>query len=57
MTDNEKFALKAVLYLAANNEKMRENGFYFNRKTKETIKFDDALYAVANMIGDEDNEI
>ena len=53
-TNDEKTALKAVLYLAIRNEKLRVNGIYItdykNFANSDKIEFDKAIDIVANMI-------
>ena len=53
-TNEEKTALKAVLYLAIRNEKLRVNGIYItdykNFANSDKIEFDKAIDIVANMI-------
>lgn len=55
MTEQELLALKAVIYLAAANSKLRIGGYYYNRETKEEIAFDDALCIVSELLKSVDN--
>ena len=53
-TNEEKTALKAVLYIAISNEKLRVNGIYItdykNFANSDKIEFDKAIDIVANMV-------
>ena len=53
-TNEEKTALKAVLYLAIRNEKLRVGGTYIDNvkdfENSDKIEFDKAIDIVANMI-------
>ena len=53
-TNEEKTALKAVLYLAIRNEKLRVGGNYIDNikdfENSDKIEFDKAIDIVANMV-------
>lgn len=57
-TDREKvLALRAVLLLASKHKADIENGYYYNRKTKEEIPFEEAISIVVGILEEMEDEI